>query len=250
MKLSALQEAFTTYLRNPSQVPALDGAAPERLAVYAELVYHNVDALLTGSFPVLCRVMPNSRWRALVRDFLTTHRAQTPLFSRLPCEFLSYLQSAGAIAKEPMFLRELALYEWLELEASYDERELADYAIDENDLLRGIPVLNPTARPQAFWYPVHRIAPDFLPDAPLPAPLYLVVFRARDDSVRFMELTPATAKLLELILHNSREENGEQLLGELARQLAHPDPAALLAQGRAMLQELETRELLLGARSP
>ncbi len=242
------QHAFTAYVREPTRQPPLNDVPVERLAVYAELVFKNIDSLLRGCFPVLHGLLPATAWQALTREFLVKHRAQTPLFSRLPCEFLAFLQSSE-LGFEPPFMRELAFYEWLELEVSYDERELDAAPSSPVDLLHGVPILNPTARPHAFHYPVHRISVDFQPSEPLAAPVYLVVFRTRSDDVAFMELTPMTAKLVELIAQNPAAKTGEQLLLLLAEELAHPDPPALVGHGRAMLQDLGSRELLLGTRA-
>jgi len=244
----AIEAAFTAHVRNPSEVPAPAGVPTERMAVYASLVYRNLDSLLAGSFPVLHKILPAATWAGLVRAFLVQHRAQTPLFSRVPHEFVRFLAGA-ALAAEPGYLRELAHYEWLELEVGYDARDFDSGLVDGTaDLLHDVPVLNPFARLQIYAYPVHRIGPDYQPTAPPATPTCLVVFREQNEGVAFIELTPVTARLVELIQHNADGRRGEALLRQLAEELAHPEPATLIAQGRAILLDLPARQLLAGAR--
>lgn len=243
-----IEAAFTAHVRDPAMTPPPPDVSPARMAVYATLVYRNLDSLLAGSFPVLHQVLPSATWAALVRAFLVDHRAQTPLFSRVPHEFVRFLANAPCAA-EPGYMRELAHYEWLELEVGYDTRAFDPTLIDTGaDLVRDVPVLNPFARLQVYAYPVHRVGPAYLPTAAPATPTCLVVFRERDDGVAFIELTPVTARLVELIQHNAGEASGETLLRRLAEELAHPDPPTLVAQGRAILQDLHARQLLAGAR--
>ncbi|MBP6682080.1 MAG: DUF2063 domain-containing protein, partial [Halioglobus sp.] len=53
-----------------------------------------------------------------------------------------------------------------------------------------------------YQYPVHRIGPAFRPMQP-EQPAYLVVYRDRGEKVRFMELNPMSARLVELTRDNS-----------------------------------------------
>ncbi len=243
-----IQRRFTAYVRAPTALPPLGELAP-RMAVYAALVFNNLDSLLKSCFPVLHSVVAARQWEAMVREFLAHHRAQTPLFSQIASEFLAFLASRAMTEDEPGFLRELAHYEWLELDVSYDPRELSDCVIDADAApFTDVPVLNPLARLQRYGYPVHRIGPAYLPDSPPPDPTFLVVFRERADGVAFTQLTPVTARLVEMIQANSQGRSGEALLRQLGDEIQHPELAALLEFGREILRDLRQRELLLGAR--
>jgi uncharacterized protein len=244
-----VQRCFTAHVREPTVKPPPSDVLAPRIAVYASLVFKNLDSLLKSCFPVLHSVLAVNLWEELVRDFLAHHRARSPLFSQIPGEFLGFLATRAVAATEPGFLRELAHYEWLELDVSYDPRELSDCVIyAEANPFNHVPVLNPLARLQAYTYPVHRIGPDYLPGT-LPAePTYLVVFRERADGVAFTQLTPVTARLVQMIQSNVEGCSGETLLHQLGAELQHPDPATLLSFGREILRDLQQRELLLGAR--
>lgn len=239
---AATQAAFTAYLRDPSANPAPDDVDAARAAVYARLVFDNLESLLSACFPVLRAVLAREAWSALVHDFLAEHRARTPLFPRLPREFADYLARGRAGRADVPWLAELADYEWLELEVGQAPEELPPPAAANADPLEVAPVLNPLARARAYAHPVHTIAPGRLPE---PSPAWLVVFRRRDDTVAFLELNAVSARLLELIARRPGAP-GRELFAEIARELAHPAPERMIDAGRAVLLDWRARELLLG----
>jgi len=248
---AAVEARFAAYLRSPGEVAPPDDVDPARAAVYARLVYDNVQALLASCFPVLRAVCDDVRWQALVRDFLARHRAHTPLFPRLPQEFVSFLTDARGEDRDPAWLAELADYEWLEMECNQDPREIDELAsVDAAaDPLDDVPVLNPLARPRAYRHAVHTIAPGRVPESPAPETVWLVVYRDRDDKVSFLQLNAVTARLVELMARNEGEgRSGRALLRQIAEELSHPRPAQLIEAGRAVLADLVSRGLLLGAR--
>lgn len=246
---AAVEARFAAYLRDPTAAAPPADVDPARAAVYARLVFTNVEALLAQCFPVLRQVCDAPQWQALVRDFLARHRAHTPLFPRLPQELAAFLAS-GARSDDPEWYAELADYEWLETECAQDPREIDELVqIDAAaDLLDDVPVLNPLARPRAYRYPVHTIAPGCLPEAPSADPVWLVVYRCRDDRVSFLQLNAVSARLVELLARNDTERNGRKLLLQIADELGHPRPAQLVEAGRSVLTDLVERELVLGAR--
>lgn len=218
------------------------------MKIYRELFYNNVEGFLATAFPVLRRITPDRRWHAMARDFLASHKSQEPLFHRVPAEFLKYLEHGrGKVRGDPAFLRELAHYEWVELALSVSDVELtADLADPAGDLLAGVPVISPLAWPQSYSFPVQRIGPDFLPSRPAPQPVHIVVWRNRDDDVKFMEANAVTARLLQLVA--GRRRTGQQVLERIARELKHPDPNAVVVDGAGLLQGLLQRGIILGTR--
>lgn len=241
-----VQARFTAHLRDPHGVAPPDDVDPRRVAVYARLLFNNINSLLTNCFPVLRAITPDADWQALVRGFYAEHRSRSPVFPRIPQEFALYLAQERSGRNDAPYVAELADYEWLELEVAQDPRELPDDdPATVKDVLDGAPVLNPLARLRTYRYPVHTIAPDRLPDAPGTSPTWLVVFRRRDDSVAFVQMNAVSARLVELIAKNDGV-TGRELLETIAGELAHPRPDRLLEAGRAILEDLRTRELLLG----
>lgn len=244
------QRRFAAHLRDPRRHPAPAGIEPRRMKIYADLFYTNIEGFLSKAFPVIRRLTPDARWHALVREFFARHRCRTPLFHRIAGEFVVWLDARRPRAGEPPFLRELAHYEWIELElATAPDPEVA--ADPQGDLFDGRPVLSPLARLLEYRWPVHRISPDFRPRKPGPEPTRLVVCRTRADEVRFLEANAVTARLLTVL--KPGRLTGRQALARIARELHGKTPGrpheTVLAQGAQLLEQLRQQDILLGARS-
>jgi len=242
------QYAFAAHIRAPASNAAPADIEDRRMAIYRELFYNNVESFLCNSFPVLRTLLADADWHSLVRDFYSRHRSHSPLFLEIPHEFLSYLdQERGEQPADPPFLRELAHYEWVELAVSVAE-STPEQGIDENgDLLAQLPVVSALAWPLSYRYPVHRIRPDFQPQAPGEQPTYLLVYRDAHDEVGFLELNPVSARLFSL-LQDGGVCSGGQALERIAGELRHPDPGAVMDGGRAILEQWRRRNIVLGTR--
>jgi hypothetical protein len=242
-----IQYAFAAHLRDPQRHKAPRGIEPRRLKIYTELFYNNVEGFLATAFPVLRRITPDARWHALVRDFYSRHESHEPLFHGIAAQFLAYLERTRRAMDDPPFLRELAHYEWVELAlAVAPEPARAEPVDPDGDLLDGVPVVSRLAWSMAYAFPVHRIGPDFQPGAPPAQPTHLVVWRNRDDEVKFMEANAVTARLLALMQPPRR--TGRQLLGRIARELKHPQPQAVIEQGAPTLTGLRERGIITGTK--
>ena len=150
-----------------------------------------------------------------------------------------------------LFLTELAHYEYIEIALSISEASNDLDGVDPNgDPVSGVPVKSVLCWTYAYHYPVHRIAVNFLPDAPSEAPVFLAVYRDSDDKVRFLELNAVTAGLLEAIEENAAGRTGEQLLRTLAADINYPDADALLQHGTTAMHDLLQLEILTGTRQP
>ncbi len=239
------QQAFTAHLRDPRNAPCPEDVEEDRMRVYRELIFNNIDGVLSQAFPVLHRLCNASRWHNLVDGFLRDHRAHTPYFSKLPGEFLSYLEKHPEHTPgDQPFLRELAHYEWIELALSLAEPSPgASSLAPGDDPLERILTLSPLAWLLGYAYPVHRIGPAYQPlEAPQQA-TYLLVYRDSREEIGFLELTPVTARLVEMIDTN-RSLTGRQILEAIARALNHPNPQTLMEHGRGILQDLKSRDIL------
>lgn len=250
LEFQKLQTRLTAHLRNPLHAPAPEGIEDRRLKIYRELFYNNIEGFLANAFPVLRRLLDDLRWHAMVRDFFATHQSRDPLFHALAEEFLRYLEDErGLVAGDLPFLRELAHYEWVELALSIAEDELTPSLADPNgDLLDGVPLVSPLAWTLAYDYPVHRIGPDCIPDAPSTTPTYLVVCRTRNDEVKFTEINAVTARLLALI-EEWPERTGREQLMQIAGELG-AEVEGIVAAGETMLLDLRARDVVLGTRHP
>jgi hypothetical protein len=251
MKLEALQREFTAHIRNPEHQPTPGGVEDRRMKIYRDLFFNNIESLLSANFPVLRQVYDDTAWNCLVRDFYADHHCQTPLFPEVAREFLRYLQDERSTRdSDPPFLLELAHYEWIELALDLDGRNVTDLTVDrQGDLLEGVPVLSALVHVLSYRFPVHRISPDFQPDETPEQPTHLLVYRDRNDEVRFMLLN-AVSRLLATHLQDDTGETGRQLLLKVAEEIGHPDPAKVVSAGTRLLADLRDRDILLGTRRP
>ncbi|MEO0971470.1 MAG: putative DNA-binding domain-containing protein [Pseudomonadota bacterium] len=252
-RFQQLQYDLTAHIRDPDRHPAPSDLEERRVKVYRDLLFNNITGLIGSTFPVirkLYRAKPagEAAWRALTRDYFARHLARTPLFPKVPEEFLQFLrEERGTHPDDPPFLLELAHYEWVELALSIAEEEIDAVAANaEGDLLDGRPVLSPVAWPLAYQYPVHRISPGFQPDAPGEQPTFLVVYRNREDKVGFMEINPVSAQLLEQLRTEPGTHTGRALLLAIAEQLQHPQPDVVVHGGAQILETLRQRDIILG----
>ncbi|MGQ0503152.1 MAG: HvfC family RiPP maturation protein [Panacagrimonas sp.] len=250
-RFQQVQYGFAAHLRNPECNPAPDGIEERRLKIYRELFYNNIESCLASAFPVLRALSPDAPWHARVRDFYTRHQCRSPLFHQIAEEFLGFLQNErGPHADDPPFLAELAHYEWVELSVGLAEAELTPELADPNgDPLTAPPVASPLAWPLAYAFPVHRICPEFQPDEAPAEPTYLVVYRTRQDEVKFMEINAVSARLLQLIEENPAR-SGRELMLAIAAELQHPEPEQVVQAGRDLLAGLRERDIILGTRRP
>ena len=251
-RFQQLQYALSAHIRDPQRVAAPAGIEDRRLQIYRELFYNNVEGCLASAFPVLRNLSSDALWHARVRDFYARHISHAPQFHRVPEEFLQYLEAEHQpTAEDPVFLRELAHYEWAELELSTSPLELTPAPasqVDPNgDWLEQAPVLSPLAWTLAYEFPVHRIGPEFQPQAPGEQPTYLIVNRDRQDRVRFLEINPVTARLMEL-MEAEPQACGRALLQRIAAELQHPQPQQIVEQGGAIFHQLRERDIVLGTR--
>jgi hypothetical protein len=244
----ATQLTFAAHIRHPGVNPAPAGIESRRMQIYVDLFYNNVESFLAGAFPVARKILfEHGGWHPLVRQFLHRHGCRTPYFLEISQEFLSFL-ATGDCGDLPPFLLELCHYEWVELALSVAEDDLDALAADrDGDLAAGVPLVSPLVWKLGYRYPVHRIGVANQPAQPPDQPTQLIVYRCRDDRVRFMEVSGLTLPLLDAL---DGERTGDQALrGVIA---AHPglQPESAYEMGLATLERLRKADIVLGTRHP
>jgi hypothetical protein len=244
MTLREQQLELTRHLRDPDGAPPPTGLPAQRVAVYRELLFNNIESLLAGNFPVIRQTLADGRWHALVRAFFRDHRCATPLFPEIAREFLRYLE--GLEPLEPPFLRELAHYEWVELALQIAQVEPPPAGLrTDGDLLDGIPVLSPLAWPLAYAWPVPELGPDHQPDAPPDQPTLLLLRREPDGTVRFSRLAPLSFRLVQR-LGEAPALSGRAHLQALAAEAGVADEEAFITQGAPLLEHFRVTGVVLG----
>jgi hypothetical protein len=237
------QDEFAAYIRDPENNPAPADVKLRRMVMYRELFFNNIEGFLSGNFPVLRKILNDQQWLALAHDFYAKHPCQSPYFSQIPEEFLDYLQNERDSSEDFPFMLELAHYEWVEMALSIAKEDVATGNSDLDNLLNQNIALSPLAWPLAYQYPVHKISPAFLPLEAPEQPAFLIVYRNRDDDVNFIEITPITYRLLEIIQEHGKPLT-EDCLKQVARESNHPDQELIIAGGLQILKELAEKTII------
>ncbi len=240
---AAKQREFADYLRAPDCFPPPADAPLPRVAIYRELLFNNINGFLSSNFPVLFSLLEEPQWLALVNGFFAHHRCQTPYFSEIPEEFIDYLQNERKHPDDLPFLVELAHYEWVEMALAISQDSLTLNHLDGIDLAQQTISLSPLAWPLAYQYPVHKIAPDFVPKTAPELPTFLVVHRNVNDDVAFMEITPITYRLL-AIIQQQTAVNVTDCLQQVATESGHPDPTIIRAGGLQILHNMAAKHII------
>ena len=241
----AVQRAFAAHVRNPDRHPAPAGVDPQRMAVYARLVYRNIEGFLARTFPTARQVLPEARWHAAVRDFVERHASHSPYFRDISTEFLRYLETEREAPEDPPFLAELCHDEWARRSLEQSD-EVLPPAVDAPLSLDARFAVSPLAWPLHYRFPVHRIGADFQPDEPPAAPTWLIVYRDRDDRLHRMESNAATTRLLGLLAERG---NARQALAALADELGR-DRRQLLRFGEDTLRRLASAGVVTAISDP
>jgi hypothetical protein len=236
----AKQLEFSAYIRDPENNPPPADVQPQRMAMYRELFFNNIDSFLSANFPVLRAILNDRQWFELGQDFFAKHSNQSPHFSEIPEEFLDYLQNERDSSEDFPFMLELAHYEWVEMALSISKETVSANCQNlDNQRIR----LSPLAWPLAYQYPVQKISPAFLPETAPEQATFLVVYRNQDDEVNFIEITPITYRLLEII-----QEHEEVLVADCLKQVAeelnHPNTEMIISGGLQILKELAEKTVI------
>jgi hypothetical protein len=233
------QNTLGLYLRDPDHCVPPAGMDVTRAQVYRDLVFANLSSLLSGTFPVLIKILGDEHWRSLVRIFLRDHRAHTPKFGEIAKEFVEFLASEPQALSEgawPPFMVELAHYEWVEMALQQSEAE--PLPLSDAGLLLGRPLqVSPLAWPLAYAWPVQLVGPDYQPQTAPAQPTLLLVRRAEDWSVKFSALSPLAWRLLQRIEEFPQLDGREQLEG-LAVEAGMAGTAEFMESGAVLLRQM------------
>jgi hypothetical protein len=239
------QYEFTRYIRNPNRHPQPKDIETRRLNIYHELFYNNVEGFMATTFPVIKSILHDDLWHTLIHDYFEKHHAKSPFFKEMPREFLHYLQSEREPQNtDPIFLLELAHYEWAELAISIsDAKELA--CNPDGDLLNHHPLISSTAWVLHYHFPVHLIKETFQPEQPGETITSIILYRLQDDNVGFIEINTVTARVLQLI-EEMTEASGREILLRVADEINHNNPDLVIESGLEILTDLRQRGIISG----
>ena len=233
------QNTLGLYLRDPDHCVPPAGMDVTRAQVYRDLIFANLSSLLSGTFPVLIKILGDEHWRSLVRIFLRDYRAHTPKFGEIAKEFVEFLASEPQALSEgawPPFMVELAHYEWVEM--ALQQSEADPLPLSDAGLLLDRPLqVAPLAWPLAYAWPVQSVGPDYQPQTAPAQPTLLLVRRAEDWSVKFSALSPLAWRLLQRIEEFPQLDGREQLEG-LALEAGMAGAPEFMESGAGLLRQM------------
>lgn len=244
------QLEFTQHLRDPKHHPRPKGVPAERMAVYKEIVFNNIVESISACFPVAQQVLGKRAWRKLLQAFVREHSASTPIFRKMPEEFLVFLTASHAETQQlPAYFASLCHYEWIELFVAYmpiskaeiNETE-ANHVSPTGNLLKNEPIFTGAMQLLNYDYAVHKISSRRKPKSQ--EETQLLVYRNAQDDVKFIEINAITFKLITLIQQQAM--TGEQALILLASELNHLQPETIIQFGLTVLEDLRKQGVILG----
>jgi hypothetical protein len=237
------QYQFAGHLRDPENNPAPDNIEPRRMTIYRELFYNNIEGFIANGFPVLREITADEDWHNMIRDFMVKHRCKTPLFHEISREFMTYLDNERVLSNDPVFIKELVHYEWVELALSVLDANVELVKIDDNkDVLDLQLKISPLAWSLTYQFAVHQIGPDFQPEQASEQPVYLLVYRDVDDNITFLELNPVSARLIDLL---NGGLTGQVAAEQIAEELQHSKPEVVIDGAQALIHDWLHRQILI-----
>jgi hypothetical protein len=143
----------------------------------------------------------------------------------------------------PAYLGDLARHELVHFEVAPMPASDAPAAREELDLERGVR-FDAAVRLSRYAHAVHRLdADEDARDVAAAEPVALLAYRDDAHEVRYLELTPLAAAILERLLRG--DALGAAVVGG-AGALGHPLDAAVTGSTAALLEDLRARGALLG----
>lgn len=245
------QLAFTAHIRDPAHQPRPKNVLSKRMDIYTEIVFNNLFESVSACFPVAQKVIGIRAWRKLIRGFFSQHSSSTPIFRKIPEEFLAYLSSINAHTPEsiPAYLTSLCHYEWVELLVStmgVEADKLNNDIHDINttaDLRVNRPTFAPTMQLLNYDYAVQKISPRYKPTEKVHT--QLVVYRNSEFEVKFIELNTITFQLIEMLQKDN--VSCEQALTTLARIINQNQTESIIQFGLEILEDLRNQGVIVGA---
>lgn len=216
-----------------------------RLSVYRRLVRGNVQGAIELAIPrSICR-MGNDTFESYVARWLQAAGPRTHYLRDVTREFLDYCAEHWHGDPEiPDYVLDLARHEALRIEVASEAPRQADQEPGELELDRPLRFTEAT-RLVRYSHAVHQLNEDQADDRPPERrPVALLVYRSPTHDVRYLELTPLAAQILERLLAGI---SLQQALLEGCSALGVPLTQEVLDGTARVLADLAERGALLGS---
>jgi len=263
-RLAALLGAMQRLVREPGLGPALAedprallgswGLAPDdaaglaalgagRLLLYRRHVRKTLARGIQRQIPRTAARLEGA-FRGWVDRWVDEESPRSRYFRDVAFEFTAWALPRWADDPSvPGYLGDLARHELVHFEVAPMPAGDAPPPTEELALERGVR-FDAAVRLTRYAHAVHRLeADERARDVAAPGPVALLVYRDAEHEVRYLELTPLAAAVLERLLGG--EALGAAVVGG-AGALGHPLSAAVTQSTAALLEDLRARGALLG----
>jgi hypothetical protein len=223
-------------------------ASPRRLAVYRSLVRNGLSAVVLRMLPrtrARLNAACGGRFDADFARFVAEVGPRTHYLRDVPGEFVAWVESAWRTdSLVPAYLSDLAAHELASYSVAASETTAAGRPIGEVSLDRPLEFAGSVRLLRHAWA-VHQLPADPTSmEVPARRDVWLLAYRDADHAVRWLELSPLAAEILERLV--SGETLGASV--ELACASRGVAPNAVLDDIAILLSDLGDRGVLLGAR--
>jgi hypothetical protein len=222
-------------------------AAPPRLAVYRSLVRNGLAAVVGRMLPrtrARMNALCGGRFDADVVAFVDRVGPRTHYLRDVPAELLAWAEPRWrADPRVPPYLADLASHELAAFAVGAAQSARAGQPVTDVALDRPL-VFVESAQLMRHAFAVHELPESEEDVSPPPRrDVCLLAYRDADHAVRWLELTPLAAAVVERLLA------GEALGAAVERACTESDvaPAAVLTDVARLLGDLGTRGIILGA---
>ncbi len=124
---------------------------------YRRLISNIFVNIMSTSFPISKHLLGAEKWKELVLHFMNEHKCQSPQVWKMPKEFSDFYQDHDhPILEEYPLLRNLFVFEWLEIEVyTMPDEEMSEFT-KQPPSVDSYFVPNPEIRVQVLEYPFHK----------------------------------------------------------------------------------------------
>lgn len=239
MSFLQIQQQFVAHIRDPA-LPRPSDVSEKRMQVYNDLFFNNMQGFVNSAFPVLRTLYSPDDWTALIRQFFSGYSCSSPYFLDIAEHFLHFLQhSYQSVSTDPVFLIELAQYEWAELHLATKIQQRTEQPLTAEQVKTAALQLSELSLLLAYPYQVHQISQQYQPRQPGELCCYLL-YRDKEDNVKFSLINTVTAALLQL-LQQAPGSTADTLVDTLADQLPQYNYQQLLQGAVTVLQDFAAK---------
>jgi hypothetical protein len=227
------------------QAPLFD--SPEWSEANGLRMYHlmrleHMEDLLARVFARSKAVLGDDTWLELMEHFHVSWPCVGHPTAELMDEFVKFVQALPEVDDVPVWLAELARFEWVLWSVQTQTRQRIHVAADQNWLDAHLAV-NPTLREASFDWSVHEISPLFLPQEPMRTVLW--VLRDDSDDAQVVRGDLFGSQLLGLIRQGLTPR---QALSSMAHWFGHEQPQAFIEEAASVIDRLMQDKILMLAK--